>query len=931
MITTRIFAFLLFAILLAISSTACSKGKSPVEPVIDNVPISFGTESKSRSVLAVYNAVIDPIKKTFTVEPANRTAEYHYPLTQLYPNVLQITNYGWTPNFWADIKITHPLPGSGIDGFDPRVIAILPANPGVSFNYPSLNINANNSIITEPDGYTKLCDWIAPSIPGNANPFIAYFKDQPNRVWSSSGETEETLRWYMDFSGFGGPMSFALAVNVSTNYPNPPQPGTDNAHEPVRFEIEFDEGLTPDGGSAEINVTVLDWQGHDGCVVQVESPDIFNGVVDLTYSEPGPNPNEYIFSGTISNDLHAYEGFHSLLVASTDQASSISIYKETTVHVKEENPFNLVDVTPGYLNILHENNFIDGNYLYMITSATGLHIFNISDPLSPVWVTTVDIPVYAYQAYDVYVSEGYAYVALYEGGLAIIDIDPPESAQIVNSVDLSGNTTNVYVSNGYAYMNCGSDGFEIIDIEPPQSAHIVNFIKTRGACCDICVSGNYAYVGEYFGGFQIYNINPPETAYIVNDIDIPDWVLTVAVSGGYAYAGDWNGVLRIIDVDPPESASIINSLVTPGFAYEVDVSGSYAYVVNNFDGLQIIDIDPPESAFIVNSVETSGTARNVSVSGDYAYIANGENTQIININPPEFAYITGSIESINSPNNVCVSNGYAYVSDYDFGLRIINIEHPEMAYLMNSVKLGNFHNRTRGIDVSGDYAYTFNKDKGLCILNINPPESAYILNTVEILPGYSNNVFLSDGYAYVTTTNTGPGMYICDIDPPESAYLFWSLYDVNDSFDVCVSDGYTYLASVNGLTILDIDIPTSVDTVKHIGISGGTRGVYVSYGYAYAAAPNSGLYIIDIDPPDLANLAKTVDTPGAAMGIYVSGGYAYVADSESGLQIIDIDPVESAYIVESIDTPSSANDVCISDGYAYIADNSGGLRIIDLW
>jgi len=94
---------LLLVMVFTISTIACSKGKSPVEPMINDAvdnspdtPISFGTESDNRNVLCVYDCVIDPVTKTFTIEPANRSGEYHFPLTQLYPNVLQITGYGWT-------------------------------------------------------------------------------------------------------------------------------------------------------------------------------------------------------------------------------------------------------------------------------------------------------------------------------------------------------------------------------------------------------------------------------------------------------------------------------------------------------------------------------------------------------------------------------------------------------------------------------------------------------------------------------------------------------------------------------------------------------------------------------------------------------------------------------------------------------------------
>jgi hypothetical protein len=156
---------ILLVIACAVVQIACSNGKSPVEPAIDDtsaissdLPSSSIADIGNRSLLGVYDAVIDPVAKTFTITPDNRSAQYHFPLTQMYPNVLKITGYGFTPNLWADIKLVHPYPGSGIKGYDPRVIAILPANPGVRFIYPVLGVGGNNAVVLEPDGYTKLFD-----------------------------------------------------------------------------------------------------------------------------------------------------------------------------------------------------------------------------------------------------------------------------------------------------------------------------------------------------------------------------------------------------------------------------------------------------------------------------------------------------------------------------------------------------------------------------------------------------------------------------------------------------------------------------------------------------------------------------------------------------------------------------------------------------
>jgi uncharacterized delta-60 repeat protein len=337
----------LLVIVCAVISIACSNGKSPVEPSSDEIsgisndlPVSLGSATDSRSLLAVYDAVIDQAGKTFMITPSDhitpsdRSAQYHFPLTRMYPNVLKITGYGFTPNLWADIKLVHPFPGSGIDAFDPRVIAILPANPGVRFVYPVLGVGGNNAVVLEPDGYTKLFDSLGGSIPGNVNPFKAYFKDQPNRVWSGTGVTEETQRWRMDIAGFGGPLQFKIVVDVSTNYPDLPEPRIDNAREPVEIDMTIGPGLTTIGGSAEINVTLLDWQGQSGISdVQIEAPNLFNSTISLAYSAPGPNPNEYVYTGTITNSLRAPEGEHKILIAASDINTSMGIFCEFLVYV----------------------------------------------------------------------------------------------------------------------------------------------------------------------------------------------------------------------------------------------------------------------------------------------------------------------------------------------------------------------------------------------------------------------------------------------------------------------------------------------------------------------------------------------------------------------------------------------------------------------
>jgi len=334
MTLTKFMFHLLSVLALTLTITACSGGTAPTSPTAD-MPDSFGVAMGDRNIIAVYDAVIDPDAGTFTITPAtDRTASFHFPLTNLYPNCVKVTGYGFTPNFWADIKISHPLPGSGINGYDPRVIAVIPANAGVSFNYPAFVIQGNNKVLMKPDGWTELFDALGGAIPGNVNPFICYMKTQPYRVWSSTGTTSETIRWNLKLTGFGGPIVYKLIVDVSTNYPAAPTPVVDNMKEPLVLSVNVGPGLTPTGGSATVEAILLDWQGTTGIMCQVESPSLFTGLINLAYDSPGPSADTYRYKGTISNSNLAPVGVYPVIVGGRDAQARIFNYLESSAEVK---------------------------------------------------------------------------------------------------------------------------------------------------------------------------------------------------------------------------------------------------------------------------------------------------------------------------------------------------------------------------------------------------------------------------------------------------------------------------------------------------------------------------------------------------------------------------------------------------------------------
>jgi len=938
-------AMMLAVVIVMTSCSSSSKiSETPISPNLSGaeLPTSLGTEDTSgRRILAVYDAVIDPIAKTFTVTPSERTADYHFPLTQLYPNVLKIVGYGWTPNFWADIKLTHPFPGSGIDGFDPRVIAILPARAGVSFNYPVFNCIGNNSVVLEPDGYTKLFDNLGGSIAGNTNPFKAYFKDQPYRVWSSTGVTSETQRWNLSLAGFGGPIVYKLVVDVSTNYPNPPQPVIDNAAEPVSIEAIIGEGLTIDGGDTFIEVTLLDWQDLSGLLeVEIESPALFDNPKSLFFYNINPESHEIIYRGALANEKMVLSGVYDLLVRATDIQTGVSIYDEFTAQVEGEIPDNPVDITPEWWYKFQPRDvFIEGNFLYSVTIASkdlywgmDLLVFNISNPICPRVIKSLFIPGDR-TPIRVYAKNGYAYIGDDGGTFYVVDIDPIDTAFLVTTIDMWGQIWGIDVYNGYAYIATSYGGLNIIDIEPPESAEVIKTINMNDAM-DVQVAGEFAYVANGNGGLVIIDVEPPESAYVKKTVSTSDWCFNVSVSEGYAYLTLDNSGLEIIDVDPPESANIVKTLATPGgYAGDVFVLNDYVYLSDGDEGVQIINIQTPESAYIEKTVDLPYSSNYISGTDGFIFTNNMApsswwSIEIIDIEPIEEARHLKSIYvpyyMMSSDFRLDVSGDFAYVIDFPGDVHILNFEPPESFYFIKSIETPG---TPQDIKVSNGFAYVADGTSGIQIMDVEPPESAHLVHSVAT--GGSYKIVLSNEYAYALGNG---GLQIIDIHIPESAFMVNTVEIPGNMSDLCESEGFVYIASDMYLVIVDVRQPesayivNSVDTFQAYGVS-------ISNGYAYVSTSND-INVFDINPPESAYIVSEnrIDIEcNDPLSIGISNGLAFIS-CLGNLDIIDIEPFESAYMVREIYVDDGyIYDTHIIDRYILVPVANRGLKIFQLW
>lgn len=586
-------------------------------------------------------------------------------------------------------------------------------------------------------------------------------------------------------------------------------------------------------------------------------------------------------------------------------------------------PFNPVDVTPWGLNFTPKGIVREGNYAYMTTEYRGLHIFDISDSFNPELIAIVPT---SGKHWSIDVSNGYAYLSGYNDPVKIIDVDPPESAHIVSSVDVEG---KIAVQDNYAFV-VNKNNITTIDISSPEDAYIAgvrtDMYKSVVYCLEI--EGDYAYLA-YKGWIgthvQVYDISQPIDIIVKG---------TVKIDGGYVNGMDYldgylyvpGGSINIIDVSNPDYPYIAHHKSHQD-STDVVIADGYMFVIIPNLGLDVFKLVPGDILDFITQLELPGIPGWFDIDNGALYIANSTlGLQVVDITDPE------SPRCKNTTPSVGIVGGLDFTEDYAFTtggetVKVLDITHPESAGI---VKLLDVSENTSGIVVQDGYAYAVGDD--LVIIDIDPLESAYTAGSLNYgVWGGIQCIDVENGIAFMNRYGKKQIM-IADVDPPDAPAFMENKYINDIIMDIEVLNGYAYAAGLYSLLVLDIDPPGSVNQVAMLSYDWyNKRSIKVHNGYAYFGNGNS-LLVADIDPPELTHEVGAHSMTDDVMDVDASGQYLYVANNTGDLQIMNINDPETPYLVQSVEVPGCAMGVRVYNGYAYVwCEDPDGIQIIKLW
>jgi hypothetical protein len=275
-------------------------------------------------------------------------------------------------------------------------------------------------------------------------------------------------------------------------------------------------------------------------------------------------------------------------------------------------------------NSLIFNVLVQNDSLFIIDEKKGLQIFDISEPGSPVFITSYQ-KTEETRVYGLAIDDNFIYLAYGKVGVVILDYSNRSNLVEVNTIVVEGSAWDLLIQDNLLFIVDRQRGIIIVDIEDPTQPQIINSIT--GTPMGISRKGDYLFVAEGWNkGLGIYKItdllHPEKVAELK---ERGDDTVSIVVDEKYAYLATRGNGLKIVSIEDITKPQTISSYKDQGqgFCWDVVKKEHLLYLADESDGLEVVDITRPTNPIEVGQYNDNSTGRsfNLGVKKDLIFVA----------------------------------------------------------------------------------------------------------------------------------------------------------------------------------------------------------------------------------------------------------------------------------------------------------------------
>ncbi len=518
-------------------------------------------------------------------------------------------------------------------------------------------------------------------------------------------------------------------------------------------------------------------------------------------------------------------------------------------------------------------------------------------------------------------------------GLEIVDIQNPENPEILGFIHLDETVTAVYVYENYAEgpraFVLGANGFVYaIDVNDPDSPQLLSSLEIGGDGKDLYGDGGnlklYAALGT--NGFAVVDISNPNLMQILAEHDA-GYAWGIYKYDNNVYIADYYGKLRVYSVSG-SNISFLYYFSTTGSAYDVVVSDTTAYVALGNNGIVFFDLT--ENAYPAYFT-LAGTAMNVFYCGinDKVFVSAYEaGLYEIDASTPNITY--SSKASGNTIGLWLDGNTLHTAQGFD-GYKMLDVAEPQAINVLGKFSAENSY--SKGVAKKDEFIYLAAGETGVIVLSTENKDSVTAIDTIEFQTGSPSKIFIDGNYAYVAARSGG--VKILDITEPGAPEFVAGFNTAYSAEDVWVENGYAYVADyLDGLEIWNVSDISNIQGVATTNQPVNGVKVFKRGSVVFLAGKTSGVRVIDCsDFDDVHELAYIRPSDySVTYSVYVDSLYIYTADGPEGIHVIDYHSFDSLNVVGYFQTGGRARDILVRNtnegNNIYVADENDGIYVL---
>jgi hypothetical protein len=237
-----------------------------------------------------------------------------------------------------------------------------------------------------------------------------------------------------------------------------------------------------------------------------------------------------------------------------------------------------------------QNIFMENSYIFISgIQIWGIDIVNISDPLSPVKITNIQIG----EVGDIYFRDTYMFIAAGDQGLLVYDISDISNPEFISSFkdeyDYCRITTVEVVGNN-AYLGDDYYAFRILDISNIDSLKQIALIPMDDSVWDLAIQDNYAFLVCGSSGLYIYDITDKNRVEEISSFKPESTIFyNIWVKNDLGFIADLNNSFHAINLQTLTSPKIIDTFHIASPVYNFTMDDNYIYLAAGYEGMYILE------------------------------------------------------------------------------------------------------------------------------------------------------------------------------------------------------------------------------------------------------------------------------------------------------------------------------------------------------